>query len=128
MKRLITLMLACVMLLSLCSVAFAAPVPTAFSDIPGGSWYEKYCNAVVETGIMNGTGNGQFSPMTACTRAMFVTILYRLAGSPAVKAASTMTDVAAGSWYADAVAWAQESGVTTGYADGTFGVTDTLNR
>ena len=124
----VAMILAAVSILGLCTGAFALQPDPPFSDIAQGSWYEKYCNAVSETGIMNGTGNGQFSPMTACNRAMFVTILYRLAGSPAVKAASTMTDVAAGSWYADAVAWAQESGVTTGYADGTFGVTDTLNR
>ena len=125
LQRTLSLVFAAAILLSLCSGAFAAGTNFAgyekYSDVPKGSWYERYVNAVTETAVMNGTGNGQFGPMAACNRAMFVTILYRLAGTPAVKATSTMTDVVAGSWYADAVAWAQETGITTGYANGTFG-------
>ena len=128
MKRFISALLAAIMLLGLCCSVSAAPVPTTFADVPGGSWYEKYCNAVYETGIMNGTGGGQFSPMAACSRAMFVTILYRLAGSPAIKAASTMTDVAPGSWYADAVAWAAKNRIVTGYDETTFGPNDPVTR
>jgi len=127
-SKFISALLIIASLLGLCCVASAAEPMPGFSDVPAGAWYEKYCYAVSDTGIMNGTGDKVFSPLTDCTRAMFVTILYRLADSPTVKAESTMTDVVQGSWYANAVAWAQETGVTTGYADGTFGVGDTLNR
>ena len=131
-RKFTALLLALSVIASMLTMASAAGTNFAgyekYSDVPRGSWYERYVNAVTETAIMNGVGAGQFGPMTPCSRAMFVTILYRLAGSPGVKAASTMSDVVAGSWYADSVAWAQESGVTTGYADGTFGVNDTLNR
>jgi len=132
LHRFVAILLVLFTVASLCTGALAANMTSnlygKYDDVPAGAWYERYANAVRETGIMNGTGEGQFSPMANCTRAMFVTILYRLAGEPAVKAASTMKDVVAGSWYANAVAWAQESGVTTGYADGNFGVNDTLNR
>lgn len=132
LHRFVAILLVLFTVASLCTGTLAANMTSTlygkYDDVPAGAWYERYANAVRETGIMNGTGEGQFSPMANCTRAMFVTILYRLAGEPAVKAASTMKDVVAGSWYANAVAWAQESGVTTGYADGNFGVNDTLNR
>ena len=68
-----------------------------------------------DTGLMNGTGETEFSPSLSATRGMIVTILYRLAGSPAVTAASGFTDVAPGAYYADAVAWAAANGIVNGY-------------
>lgn len=91
----------------------------AFTDLDAGSWYYPYVHDVVEQGLMNGTSTETFSPDSAVTRAMLVTILYRMEGEPAA-AAADFTDVAAGKWYAKAVAWAAEHGIVTGYPDHTF--------
>ena len=81
-----------------------------------------------DTGLMNGTGETEFSPSLSATRGMIVTILYRLAGSPAVTAASGFTDVAPGAYYADAVAWAAANGIVNGYGNDTFGPNDNVTR
>lgn len=74
---------------------------------------------VTLAGWMNGTGTG-FSPNASLDRAMMVTILYRLAGSPAVSGTMPFTDVAAGSWYYDAVLWASQKDITLGTSAATF--------
>src|SRR5699024_414264 len=77
--------------------------------------------------LMDGTGDGQFSPNVTTTRAMLVTILYRLDGAY-VDGVSAFTDVPAGTWYTNAVAWANDLGLVTGYGDGTFGPDDPVTR
>lgn len=79
-------------------------------------------------GLVNGIGNGQFGPDMALDRAMFTTLLYRLAGSPAVAGSNPFTDVAAGVYYTDAVIWAYQNGVVTGTSATTFDPTATLTR
>ena len=74
---------------------------------------------VTLAGWMNGTGTG-FSPNASLDRAMMVTILYRLAGSPAVSGTMPFTDVPAGSWYYDAVLWASQKDITLGTSAATF--------
>ena len=77
---------------------------------------------------MIGTDRAVFEPETVTTRAMLVTILWRLEGCPAGKAALPYEDVAADAWYADAVRWAQAAGIVEGYSDTLFGPDDVLTR
>lgn len=98
-----------------------------FADVAKGSWYYEGVRYAYENGLMSGTGEGTFSPDLPTSRGMLVTILYRLAGSPAAGSAS-FTDVAKGQWYADGVAWASANGVVSGYPDGSFRPNDTISR
>lgn len=98
-----------------------------FADVAKGSWYYEGVRYAYENGLMSGTGEGTFSPDLPTGRGMLVTILYRLAGSPAAGSAS-FTDVAKGQWYADGVAWASANGVVSGYPDGSFRPNDTITR
>lgn len=98
-----------------------------FADVAKGSWYYEGVRYAYENGLMSGTGEGTFSPDLPTSRGMLVTILYRLAGSPAAGSAS-FTDVAKGQWYADGVAWASANGVVSGYPDGSFRPNDTITR
>ena len=107
--------------------ALTAPVALPFTDVTG-HWALDSIRKVYDLGLMTGTKATRFSPDTALNRAMLVTILYRLEGSPAVSSASVYTDVAAGTWYTDAVAWAAQHGITVGYGNGKFGPTDDITR
>lgn len=98
-----------------------------FADVAKESWYYEGVRYAYENGLMSGTGEGTFSPDLPTSRGMLVTILYRLAGSPAAGSAS-FTDVAKGQWYADGVAWASANGVVSGYPDGSFRPNDTITR
>ncbi|MBM6977343.1 S-layer homology domain-containing protein [Intestinimonas butyriciproducens] len=103
------------------------PVDLSFTDVPTSAWYYDAVRFVYEQGMMAGTGNNQFSPNVTMMRAMIVTILYRLENQPAA-GSSTFTDVPAGQWYTDAVAWASGNGIVEGYGNGTFGPNDTITR
>ena len=78
--------------------------------------------------ITNGIGNYTFAPNQPCTRAQIVTFLWRAAGSPSPKSASNFTDVPADAYYAKAVAWAVENGITGGTGDGKFSPDATCTR
>lgn len=99
-----------------------------FTDVKSSDWFCAAVNYAYEKNLMTGTGSGLFSPNTATSRAMLVTILYRLEGSPAVTASSGFTDVADGTYYADAVAWAAQNGIVSGYSADRFGPNDSLTR
>ena len=102
--------------------------PTPFSDIAPSDFC---CDAVmwaVAKDITNGIGNYTFAPNQPCTRAQIVTFLWRAAGSPAPKSASNFTDVPADAYYAKAVAWAVENGITGGTGDGKFSPDATCTR
>ena len=92
-----------------------------FTDVPAGSYYEDAVIWAVDKGITGGTSATTFSPDATCTRAQIVTFLWRAAGSPAPKAMSTFVDVSADAYYAKAVAWAVENGITGGIGGGLFG-------
>lgn len=100
-----------------------------FPDVPSSHWaYEavKYC---YYNGIMSGVGDGStFNPGGTMTRAALVSMLYRLDGSEPVNGTADFTDVAAGAWYADAVAWASQNGIVSGKGDGRFAPTDPVTR
>ena len=99
-----------------------------FYDVPNDAYFYEAVKWAVENGITTGVGNDLFAPEQPCTRAQIVTFLWRAAGSPEPKAASSFADVAAGSYYAKAVAWAVENGITTGTGDGKFSPDATCTR
>ncbi len=78
------------------------------------TWYHGAVDFAVSEGLMSGIGGGKFDPNGTMTRAMMVTVLYRMAGSPAVSGPSSFTDVPEGQWYSDAIAWAQDNGIVLG--------------
>ena len=77
---------------------------------------------------MDGTGAYRFAPNAQLTRAMIVTILYRMDGSPAMSGASDFKDVDSNKWFAKAVAWAAANGIVNGYGSGRFGPNDPVTR
>ncbi|MCR4963815.1 MAG: S-layer homology domain-containing protein [Firmicutes bacterium] len=99
-----------------------------FTDISENAWYHEAVDYVVEKGLMQGVSANRFDPNGTTNRAMIVTILYRLAGSPAVSEANPFSDVADGQWYADAVIWANANGIVEGYGNGKFGPNDNITR
>lgn len=101
--------------------------PMSFTDVKEGNWFYDAVAYVYEHGMMNGTGNGKFSPSLTTNRGMIVTILHRYEGSPAA-GTSRFPDVAAGKYYTDGVAWAASCGVVNGYSDGRFAPDDTITR
>lgn len=100
----------------------------SFADVPADAYYAKAVAWAVENGITSGTGGGKFSPDATCTRAQIVTFLYRAAGSPAVSGGSVFSDVKAGAYYADAVTWAANKGITGGIGNGLFGSDNNCTR
>lgn len=136
---LLSLCMLCVFTMTSCS---AAEVPSAaggtaeelssassaFTDVPTDAWYAEAVDYVREHGVMGGYGNGQFGPEDTLSRAQLAQILYNLEGRPAVSGQATFSDVAADSWCAEAVAWASENGVISGYGGGVFGVNDPTTR
>ena len=127
MKKLISLVLVLATLLSLCTMAFAA-TSFQYTDYTNKDWYFRYVEKAIAKGWMNGVGGQDFAPNGTLNRSMFVTILHRIAGSPAPGKAAAFSDVVKGAWYENAVSWAAENGVVTGYEDGRFGVSDPLTR
>lgn len=98
-----------------------------FSDIKH-SWAKEYIEAVYAAGILNGTGDGKFSPNKAMTRGMAASMLYRMRGEPATEWYTGFEDVTENSWYSDAVSWAYREGIISGYGNGKFGGEDYLRR
>ena len=99
-----------------------------FSDVSTSAYYYEAVKWAQEKGITGGIGNGLFGPNQPCTRAQIITFLWRAAGSPEPKSMSSFSDVSADSYYAKAVAWAVESGITTGTGDGKFSPDATCTR
>ena len=104
-----------------------APVQI-FKDVPVDAYYYEAVKWAAEKDITGGVGNGLFAPNQPCTRAQIVTFLWRAAGSPAPKHMSSFTDVPADAFYAKAVAWAVENGITGGTGDGKFSPDATCTR
>ena len=99
-----------------------------FYDVPNGAYFYEAVKWAVENGITTGVGNDLFAPEQPCTRAQIVTFLWRAAGSPEPKAMSSFADVSTDAYYAKAVAWAVENGITTGTGDGKFSPDATCTR
>lgn len=121
-------------LLTLCMVlgmvpgtVFAANSGMPFTDVKEADWFYDAVQYVYENGMMSGTGTSTFSPDTTTTRGMIVTILHRMEGTPSA-AGEEFTDVPAGQYYSNAVAWASANGIVSGYGNGVFGPNDTITR
>ena len=99
-----------------------------FTDVSEKDWFYGDVMFAYENGLMIGTGNAQFRPHGTATRGMMATILWRMAGSPAPKGNSSFTDVEAGTWYTDAIAWTAENGIFLGYGNNKVGPNDSITR
>lgn len=99
-----------------------------FTDVKNDDWFHSAVDYVSQNSLMNGVGNNLFSPNSTMTRAMLVTVLYRLSGSPAVSGRNPFSDVHNGQWYTDAVIWANANSIVVGYGNGKFGTNDSVTR
>ena len=98
----------------------AQTVDSVFADVSADAYYYEAVKWAADKGITGGIGDSLFAPNQSCTRAQIVTFLWRAAGSPEPKALSSFADVPADAYYAKAVAWAVENGITEGTSDTTF--------
>ncbi len=99
-----------------------------FEDVNENDWFFEDVKYANRNTLMQGTSNTTFAPNDNLTRAMLVTVLYRLEGEPEMKDAQWFEDVEKGQWYSDAVSWATFNGITMGYGDGSFGPEDFITR
>ena len=131
MKRICSMILALVLVLSGCTSTVAAvdnngantsPVKAEwkFSDVSENAYYADAVQWAVERGVTVGTGENTFSHDKACTRAQIVTFLWRAAGSPAAAGKSRFADIPFDAYYADAVSWAKTAGITAGVGNNSF--------
>ena len=110
------------------SAEFAEIETLDFADVSTDAYYYEAVKWAAKKGITGGIGNGLFGPNQPCTRAQIVTFLWRAAGSPEPKTMSSFADVSMDAYYAKAVAWAVENGITTGTGDGKFSPDATCTR
>lgn len=99
-----------------------------FADVKESDWFYNDVMYVYSKGIMSGTGEKTFEPNTTTNRAMFVAVAWRLENMPVPENEASFTDVEKGTWYTDAVAWAYENGIASGFGDGTFGPNESITR
>ena len=125
MKRLCALLLAA--LLAAACLPLSA-LAAGYSDVAPDAWYAWSVNDARQRDLLKGTGNNRFSPDGTLTRAMMVTILWRLAGQPMVKTPIPFSDVDQVQWYSYAVAWANEHRVTEGVGNNLFGPDEPVTR
>jgi len=101
----------------------------SFKDVKSSDWFYSSVNYVADKGIMQGTSSAKFSPKASLTRAMGVTLLYRVAGSPSVSGINIpFTDVKNGQWYTDAVKWAYKNGIVNGKSATYFATNANITR
>jgi hypothetical protein len=99
-----------------------------FKDIGAYDWAAKAINGLAAEGIIKGTGADTFSPAVPVTRAMFVTLLYRIAGEPAVRVNEAFDDVTEGAYYYAAVNWAEQNGIVSGMGGSLFNPDSNITR
>lgn len=99
-----------------------------FADVPSGSWYYDDVAYVYDTGLMTGLTATAFGPNLSTTRGMIVTILWRMENEPAAKHGCPFADVRRGSYYEQAIAWASENGIVTGFDAATFAPDRAITR
>ena len=100
----------------------------AYTDLNTNAWYHKSVDTMLRSGYMVGVSDNEFAPNATMTRAMFVAVLYRVAGEQTVEAESGFADVPADAWYAPAVAWAAENGIVSGTSETTFSPNEPVTR
>ena len=130
LKRIISAALAAVMLITtIPTVITSADNTVSFTDVKEDAWYYADVMDIASKGIIKGTSSTRFSPTDTLSRAMSVTVLYRMAGEPAFDSEPyNFTDVEENSWYTDAVKWAYSYGIVKGKSDTSFAPTDEITR
>ncbi len=126
-KRWIAMLLVFTLMAGILPVTALAEDSLPFTDVKKSDWFYEGVAYVYERDIMSGTGRTTFSPDTATTRGMIVTILHRIEGTPAANG-EAFADVAAGQYYTEAVAWASANSIVDGYGNGSFGPNDPITR
>ena len=99
-----------------------------FTDVKEGDWFYEFVKFAVENDLFKGTGETTFSPNEPMTRAMLVTVLHSLEGSPEITGANNFTDMKNGEWYTKAVIWANANDIVSGYGNELFGTNDPITR
>ncbi len=108
--------------------AGAADWRSPYPDVREGAWYYDAVAYMAQHGLMHGYDNGRFGPADVLSRCQLAQILYNLEGQPTVDAPPPFPDVSPNAWYAQAVAWANQTGVAGGYGTGCFGPSDPVTR
>lgn len=116
------------LILIVCMVPIAPVRAHPFTDVPEGCWFAESVDFVYDSGLMNGTDSTHFSPERDMNRAMVVTVLHRMAGSPSVSDTVPFTDVQSGSFYMEALKWAYHNGVVNGISATEFAPGASVNR
>lgn len=127
-KRWLSAALALSMMLTLLPATALAATDHPFTDVPQSHWANESVAYVYENGLMSGVDGNTFNPNGITTRGMIVTVLYRLAGEPNSSSTTRFADVAAGSWYAPAVAWAASHDIVNGTSPTTFSPNAPITR
>lgn len=104
------------------------PVQLPFTDVREGDWFYDAVAYAYTNGLFNGTSATTFSPDGTMTRSMLVTVLWRMEGEPTANSANPFADVAAGTWYTDAVVWASSAGIVNGTSATTFDPDGSVTR
>jgi len=128
-KRILAMILAVMTTISVIltgSIVSAEKSP--YRDVKTGRWSYAAIKYVTDNGLMNGTTADKFAPTETMTRAMVVTVLYRLQGSPEVTYKATFSDVKRNKWFTDAVLWAAENEIVNGKGDGKFAPLENVTR
>lgn len=99
-----------------------------YMDVIQDAWYREAVDFVLEKGLFVGTSDTTFKPNMAMSRAMLVTVLWRLEGEPAATSTNIFKDVAKDTWYEKAVIWASDKQVVSGFGDGSFKPNDNISR
>ena len=100
----------------------------SFTDLDMTAWYHDGVHFCIANDLMNGTSTTTFAPGMTTSRAMIVTILWRLEGEPTVNGGAAFSDVANGKWYSEAIKWAAANNIVNGYGNGLFGPDDIITR
>ncbi len=103
-------------------------ISNPFADVREENWFYGDVLFAYEQGILCGISENAFAPQTASTRAQIAAIFYRMEGSPAVEGGGSFADVTHGAWFYDAVTWAEQNGILSGYGNGGFGTNDPVTR
>lgn len=109
-------------------VGYSEAWQNPFTDVKPADWFYREMAFAAQNGLFSGTTPTTFSPNVLMTRAMLVTVLYRIEGSPADAGENNFKDVKSGEWYTDAVIWANANGIAEGYGNGLFGANDSMTR
>ena len=104
------------------------PWVNRYTDVKESDWFYESVKFADQNGLFNGTSLTTFEPESDMTRAMLVTVLWRLDGKPAPKSANSFRDVPGGQWYTEPVAWAAENGIVNGVGDNKFDPEGNITR